>query len=358
MRPRLLTRTHYQVDEPAYLRLLVLACSSCTQSDYSDRLAARLVDELGRRGQDLNIGAARYGVDLARAIGLLTDNNTWTDLGMLLYTVSGARDDFGDLKLTASERLFFFRLFLEADGAALIFLGKLLADCGQLPVKGQTWVEGTNRIANDMFAACFAEYLDLAAEPVERVKLRQVLERRNARPFHGNSGRHQMSVHLQTMYRLGLVGRSQQNNSRAYYLPEREDFHGGLWALTRCVPDARALEDTLKERAWPVVAARVFQTSLPGLPAGADESLGRDLLEHLLPTYDIICATGVPLCSLTALVESLQIRQLLRTGKTVTYTKALEMLTGLQRRHPREVRFHVDRTGQPAFVKFSDGFGP
>ena len=39
MEPRIVTRTHYQVDEPAYLRHLILDCTSPTQSSYSDVVA-------------------------------------------------------------------------------------------------------------------------------------------------------------------------------------------------------------------------------------------------------------------------------------------------------------------------------
>jgi hypothetical protein len=359
MRPRLLTRTHYQIDEPAYLRLLILACSSCTQSDYADRVACRLADELQRCGQKLNHGAARYCVDLAHAVGLLTKNNTWTDLGMLLYTVSRALGDPGDLALTIAEQLLFFRLFLEADGAALIFLANFLQHHGQVPARGHTWIEGTNHIANDMFIACFAEYLDLTSDPAERTGLRQILERRKERLFRGNSGRHQMSLHLQTMYRLGLIVRDEQNSSRIYSLPPpRPDMPLGLWAFTESVPDARALEDLLRKRTWPHVAGIMFRNSLPANEPAPEPFLAHDLLDHLRATYDVIRTTGVPLCSLTSVIESLQIGQLSRVGATVTYANALDLLTALQRRHPREVQFHVDRTGRPAFIKLSDGFVP
>jgi hypothetical protein len=168
-----------------------------------------------------------------------------------------------------------------------------------------------------------------------------------------------MSVHLQTMYRLGLVVRNEQNNSRTYSLGEcSPDVSLGLRAFIECVVNVRALENVIRNRAWSEVAARVFRGSLPAAPSADDHILGRDFLEHLRPAYDLIRATGVPLCSLTSLITSLQIEQLSKLGVTLAYSKAIERLTGLQRQYPRDVHFHVDRGGNPAFIKLSDGVVP
>jgi len=84
--------------------------------------------------------------------------------------------------------------------------------------------------------------------------------------------------------------------------------------------------------------------------------LAGDFFAHLRPTYDLIRATGTPLCSLTSLIGSVQIRQLANFGATVAHECALELLRRTQKRNPREVHFHVDRAGNPAFIKFSDAF--
>jgi hypothetical protein len=355
MRPRLLARTHYQADEPAYLRLLVLACSSCSQSEYAERVAGRLVNLLAQRDLQINPAAARYIVDLAHSIRLLNENNVWTDLAILMYTVCRELPDPAAFELTLPERLLFFRLFLEADGAAMIFFGRALQSHKVLPPPGQTWAD----MANEMFVSCFSEYLGLVGDTAERVALREVIQRRKARPFQGNSGRHQVRVHIQTMYRLRLLIRDEREGSRAYSTPHpQEGFPQGLLALVRALPDAMALETVIEKRAWPEVAVQVFRGDLPCEGTVDGDALARHFLGHVRRTYDTILAAGVSLCPLTSLIESIQIEQLSGLGAAVTYAKALGLLTGLQRQRPREIHFHVDRAGRPAFIKLSEGFAP
>jgi len=88
MMPRIITRTHYQVDEPAYLRVLIRDCSSPTQSDYPERVARRLEDRLKALQKDFNFAAAKYCVDLARGLSLITENNFWTWSAQVLRLIS------------------------------------------------------------------------------------------------------------------------------------------------------------------------------------------------------------------------------------------------------------------------------
>jgi hypothetical protein len=58
VQPRLVFRTHYQVDEPAYLSVLVLHATSPVRSDYSERVAQTLATYLQKQGTSFNIAAA------------------------------------------------------------------------------------------------------------------------------------------------------------------------------------------------------------------------------------------------------------------------------------------------------------
>jgi hypothetical protein len=68
--------------------------------------------------------------------------------------------------------------------------------------------------------------------------------------------------------------------------------------------------------------------------------------------YSQVDASGVALCPISTLIEAVQIR-LLAEGILFNYSQAESLLTELQRRHSKEIRFHVDRRGQLAYIKIS-----
>jgi hypothetical protein len=218
------------------MRVLVLKCSSPVRSDYGERAAECLAKELQVAGREFNAAAGGYAVDLAQSLGLLNANIVWTDRAQVLNAISA--DELTNCELSLPERLFFFRLFLEEDGAALLFLARLLTKHGGLPPKDNGWAE----IANAMVISVFEEYLRQAAEPAARITLRGVIERRRASPYTGKSGPHQLFVHLQTLYRIGLVGLEDSGAARKYSLLKKGATAEPLTLLLAAVPDVIALE--------------------------------------------------------------------------------------------------------------------
>ena len=91
MQPRLLTRTHYQVDEPAYMGLLCRLCASGSRSAYKEVIAAKFAEQMGSRGKRFNEPAAGYAVDVARALDLLTPQNVLSAKGQMLCLLAPAR---------------------------------------------------------------------------------------------------------------------------------------------------------------------------------------------------------------------------------------------------------------------------
>ena len=203
MKARVLYRTHYQVEEPAYMEILVKICTSPVQAAYSENVAQRLSREISSRGRKFNPAAAGYAIDLAHGLGVLSGNNTWTDKAHLLALhgkISGG-DIASELELDAAERLTHFRLFLEADGAALLHIARVALRSERLP-EDHDW----NRFAGVMFKDIFLEYLKATADISDRLALRKELDHLKA-SFEGKTGWHKSYIHLQTMFRLGLLHR-------------------------------------------------------------------------------------------------------------------------------------------------------
>lgn len=340
---RVLTRTHYQVDEPAFVRQLVLRCTSPTRSEYPERVAQRLDDHMKAAGREFNLPAAKYCVDLAKGLGLLTDNNVWTDHAQTLHFLSAASISTGtafELELSKPERIFFFRLFLEYDGAALLFFAHLLR-------RERTISQDWNVLANEMMVFIYDAYLEVVTDIAERSRLRHSLEKRVKTPYGGKSGSHQCFVHLQSLMRMGLLERS--SAKREYVAPAVEPSLQGLLAKA---PDVRSLDRAVTTGQWPEITAAVFGARGPSRVSDRDTIMAR-----CRAIYARVMSTGVTLCSLRTLTETIQTEDLAEGSTATETTDILNVLREAQAVDPKRVRFHVDRIGRPAFVTFDAASG-
>ena len=345
MEPRVLSRTHYQVDEPAFAEVIVSRCTSPVASSYDDSVAERLARDIRARGKSFNIAAARYGVDLAHRLRVIDANNVWIDNGHLVNLVAKVGDQqwIDELPLTIDEQLLHFRLFLEADGAALIFLAKLLISERQLPAKGSDW----NALATDMFVETYADYLAVTNPTADRMLLRYRIDRLKSQGYKGKSGAHKLFLHLQTLHRLGLADRVSVSNERQYRVSDEGQER--LKRLVSAMPDVPALEQVVRGHQYIEVAAQVY--GFRGQHAVLSQS---EALSRLLPSYQRVVRTGVAICPLAPIIEATQISLLTSTSRLVGYEDFIVLLREAQGLHLRDIRFHQDRRGKPAFLKLSD----
>lgn len=347
MRPRIVFRTHYQIDEPAYMKFVVKLCTSPVQSAYREVVAHRLSQELKKRETRLNEKAAEYAVDLAKGLGLITDNHTWSDTGHLVNLIAhiGNGELEKELGLSLPDKLMHFRVFLEGDGGALLFLARRLIQDKSIEPSEMAW----NALATEMFVDVFSKYLAITNNTADRVGIRRHIEAIKASDYQGRSGEHKLFVHLQTLYRLGLITTPSPSESRSYCLPQSvPGGRAGLAVLTEMVPDVLSLEQVLKNHKWIEVAASVFRIEAT---TWADTS---GLTSLVAPCYRRVMATGVSLCPISTLIEALQIELLSQESQLLLWSEAIEAMERLQKSRPRDLRFHVDRRGQPAFLKISD----
>lgn len=349
MQPRILYRTHYQVDEPALVSFIVRHCTSAVESNYAERVAERLSRYVFSRGRRFNAAAAGYGVDLARHLGVLSENNSWTDKGHLVALIAKSDcSDLGeDLALNGEERFLYFRLFLDADGALLLFLARAALQVEHLPPPTENW----NALAQKMFLTTLGDYLKAAVETSQRIQLRRQLERIERRPFRGRTGEHKLFVHLQALCRMGLLRRTTSSASRTYT---------GVGCLSRLASldhelgDIGTLEQRMARNEWPSIADVVLRGTKKPRP----EMMETEAVELLLGFYSHVVGTGAPLCSISTLVDALCIAVLARGFQVLSTNDILAKLLALQKQHPKDIRFHVDRRGRPAFIKISSRLLP
>lgn len=337
---RLVGRTHYQVEEPATLAIVVRSCTSPVHSDFRDQVARRLSET----DLHINPAAARYAVDLAQRVGLLHHKLVWTNLGhvLALTCCSGSQQDYPSL--TKTQKHFFLRLFLEFDGAAFLYFARRLETDGRVPRPGERWHE----VAQDLFRETYSEYLTLATDLADRVKIRQLSDRRDAKPFRGKSGAHQCFVHLQTLARLGFVTRT-NSHDRVYTKNAAGTARPTPTArLLASVPSIAALDDIVSKGALYDVAHNLLGGS--GHHRGLTGSWFPETVQRI---YGRVMKTGIALCPLQTLTEGIQLEYLSLGLSPPHLRDVLTRLRSMQRDAPRSIRFHVDVFGRPAFVKIS-----
>lgn len=336
---RLLGRTHYQVLEPALLRLLIQACTSPTSSAFRDQVARKL----SGCQRDLNVVAAGYAVDLAKGLRLVHANLVWTHLAHLLNIVAGKGMADSWPELNDAERIVFFRLFLEFDGAALIFFAKKIEVQSQVPVQDEGWTE----IAQDLFKNTYEEYLEFATGPEFRIRLRQLLEKRRRRPFQGRSGTHQSWPHIHALHRLDLVEQVEGGGTRVY---RGKPQVGGMQRPTRrligAIPDLRVLEKVIDAGMCYEVVGEVL-----GYVYSDQEMCDTEFMDKVRSIYRDVMATGIAICPIQTVAEAIQVQSIMESHKPPGTEHILERLKVMQRYAPREIRFHVDRSGFPAYIK-------
>jgi len=331
------------------MELLTKICTSPIQSSYREVVAQKLAREISRwRKKSFNEDAAAYAVDLGKDLELINENQTWTEKGHLVDLIAETPDiDWeGQLILNPSEKLLHFRLFLEGDGAALMFLSRRLLEIGVLDNSETGW----NSLASEMFSEIFSNYLAITNNTQDRVNLRRKVEQQETK-YAGHSGSHKLFIHLQTLYRLGLIERPNPGGSRVYKIPSRLlQAKLGLEILSEELQDVFHLEQVIRSQNWIEVAAKVFQIRY--LYANEDELD----LAMLVSFYKRVIATGTPLCSLSTLINARQIKLLSQHSRLLPFETAMKAIRYIQKTNPKSVRFHVDRHGQPAFLKLSNEF--
>ena len=320
---------------------IVRSCTSPVQSDFRDNV----IRKLATSHISLNRAAAGYAVDLAKSLGLLQDNLVWTNLGHLLHVVYGDESRSNNTAMSETQKYFFLRAFLEFDGAAFIHFAKRLEEEGRVPRQGEHWTE----VAQRLFCDTYNEYLSFATDPQERVRVRHLRERRRAKQFRGNSGRHQCFVHLQCLNLLGLISKA-NGSERVYTQSVSNDDRGPspTAKLLELLPNALELERAVSTSDLYNIVAELFRCRRQ------PEGLTRDWFATTVHRiYQRVVSTGVSLCSLQTLTEAIQIELLALGFRPYHAQDILMQLRSMQRDAPRGIRFHVDVSGRPAFLKIS-----
>ena len=341
---RLIVRTHYQICEPAYLTILVRQCTSATRSAHRETIAKRFMIETRDMGVSMNISAAGYAVDLGRATGLLSRNNVWTARAHTLNILAGDSGARTDYALRLREKLLLLRIFLECNGASIVYFANRFLEAGSSSTVGTSWVE----LANDLFVTVMSEYLRLSVDVPTRAKIRQNLKRRVSSPFSGKSGVHQVYFHLQTLFRLGLIDKASGTRENVFFVNQDDAKELPLNRLQKQVPDIQSLEKVAGMGDLFDVVAQVYWKEIDG----GRSACGREPVRHEIEcVYNSVTSAGVDFCPLATLEDTINVGRILAGDPVLEKQDVINEIRKMQMESPRAVRLHVDRAGRPAFLR-------
>ena len=118
--------------------------------------------------------------------------------------------------------------------------------------------------------------------------------------------------------------------------------------LLGLLPGARELERTVSAGRLYDIVGEIFGRALRRRDDDPDS-----FAATVRRLYERVMSTGVSLCSLQTLTEAIQIESLVRGHEPPRAQDVLNQLRSMQREAPRAIRFHVDVSGRPAYLKMS-----
>ena len=274
---------------------------------------------------------------------------------MNLIAEVGRGEPERQLSLNGAEKVLHCRLFLEGDGAALVAIARYLRrrnSIVQAQVNKSTFIE-------DTFGQVLSEYLDLTADPAEQAALKAKIEFLKAKGYSGRTGQgrtrqHKLRLHVQTLYRLGLVQRVDKPRGLAFRTPLKGDsVAGNPSALLKEAPDVATLEQRLADGEWASIVANALEIEHDS-QVELDEKGGRYVLDLLARFYPEVMSSGVAVCPLQPVTEAIQIQALAERGWLLTPEQIAGVMEEEAGRQPKDVRLLSSRGRPRAAIKLSD----
>ena len=356
MRPRVILKTHSGVRRPGIFSVLVARCTSATHPVDQGNLTKRLAAEFEHVSRDSlkgatfgERGAAFHAIWMAKPeqLGFLTSNLFWSWKGYVIRSLAPCDSDVETsafLDLSPAEKIVYLKYYLEGDGAILISLAREL-------VSREVLTED-DLVQTDLLERClqgiWQEYLDLSTNISDRVRLRHKLLRQK---YDKSTRRHKTYPHLIPLEDMGLVTR-ERVNGRDVFCPATSDGMTPLQIMVEAFQTIRELEDSIDRSEHCSILSCMLFPSQRRFSQQQDLAI---LMRTVMEIYRVLRSNGIAIHPIDAITDICYAQMLYRQQILVTRRDIDGALADLQTRHPKEVRFHVDRLGRPAYIVVDDG---
>lgn len=353
--PRFSLLLHYQVSRPGIFSVLLLECTSPSESLPEHVAAARLHGAFsGAKSQALSRRAAEYAVDMARSFGFLAEGLSWSwkghVIGAIVREVKGEGMGMAEyLNLSRAEIIAFLRYYLETQGAVLLEVGRLL--CERREISQAEFLQ--ENLIEKVYEGIWKGYLPLAAELQDRLRIREKLaemERYKCRRYQPEVRRHKVLPIVGAMVDFGLVETVGRKDKRQFVV--RETTEGvPLERLVEELGDFATMERRLVNgEYYPIIRSCLGISA----PSESPEREGTVIKRELVKAYQAVKQEPSGLASIAAMEDLVSVKMLSSEGNVITKGIVFELLEGAKVIEPTAIRFHVDRQGKRAYVVMSE----
>lgn len=356
MRPRVILKTHSGVRRPGIFSVLVARCTSATQPVDPGNLIKNLAAEFKHVSRDSlkgarlgEHGAAFHVVWMARPeqLGFLSSNLFWSWKGHVIRILNDCDADTEIstfLELSPAEQVIYLKYYLEGDGAILMSLARELLARGGLTEDALVQTDLLERSLQGIWN----EYLDLTTNITERVRLREKLKRQR---YDTTTRRHKTYPHLIPLEDMGLVVRDKVHG-RDVFTPAICNSRTPLQTIVEAFPTIKDLETSIEQSKHFSILAEVMFPDHRRFSQREDLAV---LVRTAIESYRAMRMGGAVIHPIDAITDICYAQMLLRQQVLVTRSDIDSVLIQLQAQHPKEVRFHVDRLGRPAYIVVDNG---
>lgn len=348
MEIRLQLKTHYQINKPGIFSVLLHKCTSLTKSQYPEVISERLA-KMQFETIALNKESAKFAVAMAQSFGFVTQNMFWSWKGHAITILLNEtnREEFDDyLALTLAEKVLYLKYYLEADGAAILEICKRLKSKGRISRKELLANDSIDQIFIDIWQA----YRQLTNDIRQKVQLRDNILKLRTKPYTFKTRIHKALAHIEPLVDFDLIERKEEKNE-ILFIPKVNKCFSYLDKLTQELDTIKSMESRFSKSEHFEIINSIY--NLKAVDYDPEEH-SEMLFDEIFKIYLKARTEPTKMASL-AMISDVISAKLLAQKRILINRIHIEMeLDRLKSDYPRDVHYHVDMSGEKAFLVLSD----
>jgi len=347
--------THYQVGHPIYFGFLIRLCTSPVESKTTEKVLHCVHEILNDHRYRCSEEAAKFLVRMAQQMRFLESNNIWTWKAFVVNYFEEAEDVTRCFERTnissMVKRIIYLKYYLESDGAFLVHFARKVLEEGGLSKYALRY---TNKAVDLVFQNVLNEYLAIETDFRKKVELKNFLELVRERGYRSKVRIHKAFPHLDPLVDLGILD---YDVAKRKYMP-RISGRNMTERFLQEFPNLSSLEKIflLEEGAKKANSGYYEKVAeLYNVPYRKFSRKDTNTISHeIVGTYSKLKDEVTGLAAIKSIKDIVCTLGLVNHGILCEWSDIDEVLEQLGSRKGVNLRFHVDRTGDIAYIVLSE----
>ena len=348
MEIRLLLKTHYQINKPGIFSVILRNCTSPTQSSYPEVISGRLANVYFKH-TSLNKEAAKFAVSMAQSFGFLTKNMFWDWKGhainiLLAETQRETPDDY--LKLNDAEKMLYLKYYLEVDGATIIEICKRLISRENITRSELLNTDFIDKIFIDIWET----YRSLATDLIQKVQLRENVNKLKLRPYTYKTRIHKAQTHVESLIDFDFIEKKGARNKKVFY-PNNKKSTSPINNLIKEIDTIESMERRFSKFEHFRIISNVYNLS----PIAYNKEIhSKKLQKQIFKTYLKARTQPTKMAAIAIIADVISVTFLAKDGILIDRPQIEQEIDKLKVINSGEIHYHYDMSGRKAFVVISD----